>query len=209
MDHIPSGEDKISKTARVALNVLRENLDSSKQYSFLDIGCGDGRDIAFLSSNFENLTFRGIDISSKAIEKAIKLTPDKEKVTFKCMDWKELDDRQHDIIYISGVYHFFNLAERKSLHLKLKRILKPQGFFFLTTLSANDTQYYGKGMPVENDPNSFQGEYFIHFSSEKELREDFKFLKILDLFEYFHKNYAKDTVYHTMWSLIGENGKSF
>jgi len=208
MNHIPSGDDKVSKTASVALSFLQKKLIKSNQFTFLDIGCGDGRDIDFISSNLDNLIIRGIDISLKAIENAIELNSNKDNVTFECMDWKDLDDTQYDIIYISGVYHFFNIADRNTFIFKIKKILKSHGFFFLNTLSSNDKQYYGKGVSVKNDPNSFQNEVFIHFCSEDELREDFKFLKIVDLFEYFHKNYSKDTEYHTMWILIGKKVNS-
>ena len=205
MNQIPSGEDKVSKIASVALNFLQKKLTKSNQITFLDIGCGDGRDIDFISLNLDNLIIRGIDISLKAIENAIELNSNKDNVTFECMDWKDLDDTQYNIIYFSGVYHFFNIADRNAFVLKIKNILKSPGFLFLSTLSSNDKQYYGKGVSVKDDPNSFQSEYFIHFCSEEELREDFKFLNIVDLFEYFHKNYSKDTEYHTMWMLIGEN----
>jgi len=208
MNHIPSGDDKVSKTASVALSFLQKKLIKSNQFTFLDIGCGDGRDIDFISSNLDNLIIRGIDISLKAIENAIELNSNKDNVTFECMDWKDLDDTQYDIIYISGVYHFFNMADRNTFFLKIKKILKANGIFFLSTLSSNDKQYYGKGVSVKNDPNSFQSEFFIHFCSEEERREDFKFLNIVDLFEYFHKNYSKDTEYHTMWLLKGKNVNS-
>ena len=205
MNHIPSGDDKVSKTASVALSFLQKKFVKYNQLTFLDIGCGDGRDINFFSSNLENLNIRGIDISLKAIENAIELNSNKDNITFECMDWKDLDDSQYDIIYSSGVYHFFNLVDRDKFSLKIKKILKKNGFFFLSTLSSNDKQYYGKGVSVKNDPNSFQSEFFLHFCSEEELREDFKFLNIVELFEYFHKDYSTDTEYHTMWMLIGKN----
>ena len=208
MDHIPSGDDKVSKTASVTLSFLKKKLIKSNQFTFLDIGCGDGCYIDYISSNLDNLIIKGIDISLKAIENAIELNSNKDNVTFECMDWKDLDDTQYDIINISGVYHFFNLTNREAFILKIKKILKSHGFLILSTLSSNDNQYYGKGVPVKNDPNSFQSEFFLHFCSEDELREDFKFLKIIDLYEYFHKNYSKDTEYHTMWILIGKNVNS-
>jgi len=208
MNHIPSGDDKVSKPASIVLNFLQKELNKTNQFTFLDIGCGDGRDIDFISSNFDNLIIKGIDISLKAIENAIELNSTKKNITFECMDWKDLDDTQYDIIYISGVYHFFNIVDRNAFIFKIKKILKAPGYFFMSTLSSNDTQYYGKGVPVKNDPNSFQSEFFLHFSSKEELLNDFKFLKIIDLFEFFHKNYAKDIEYHTMWLLIGRKNKS-
>ena len=208
MNHIPSGDDKISKPASIALSFLLKNLNKSNQLTFLDIGCGEGRDIDYISSNFDNLIIKGIDISLKAVEKAIELNSNKENVTFRCMDWKDLDDTQYDIIYISGVYHFFNLADRTSFISKIRKSLNIDGFLFLSTLSSNDKQYYGKGVPVQNDPNSFQSEFFLHFCSKEELLAEFKFLQIFDLFEFVHKNYSKDTEYHTMWLLIGKNANS-
>ncbi|MFX0011764.1 MAG: class I SAM-dependent methyltransferase [Candidatus Hermodarchaeota archaeon] len=208
MYSIPSGEDKISKVASVVLTFLQKVLIKSNQYTFLDIGCGDGRDIDFITSNLDNLIIRGIDISLKAIENAISLNLKRYNVNFECMDWKDLDDTPYDIVYSSGLYHFFNITDRITFISKINKILNPHGYFFLSTLSSNDTQYYGKGLPVENDPNSFQSEFFLHFSSEDELREDFKFLKIVDLFDFYHKNYAKDIDYHTMTLLIGKKGTS-
>ncbi len=205
MNDIPSGDDEVSIIASKALSYFQKKLNKSSQFTFLDIGCGEGGDIDFISSNLDNLTMRGIDISSRAIKKAVELYSDKDNITFERMDWKELDDTQYDIVYMSGVYHFFNIANRNAFISKLKKILKSPGFFILSTLSSNDMQYYGKGVALKNDPNSFQSEYFLHFSSEDELREDFKFLKIVDLFEFFHKNYSNDTEYHTMWMMIGEN----
>lgn len=204
MNHIPSGEDKISKVVSVAVDFLQKELKTSKKLTFLDIGCGDGRDINYISSNLDNLIIKGIDISSKVIKKAIKLNSNKNNVMFERMDWKNLGNTKYDIIYISGVYHFFNLSERTKFVFKIRNILKSNGYFFLSTLSSNDTQYYGKGTPLKNDRNSFQDKYFIHFSSKEELLDDFKFLRILNLSEFFHKNYAKDADYHTMWILIGK-----
>jgi len=205
MSHLPSGDDKVSIVASVALDFLQKTLSSSKEYSFLDIGRGKGRDIAYLSSQLDNLIIYGIDISRKAIEDAIQLNSNKNNVALECKDWIELVDSQYDIIYSSGVYHFFKLTEREAFIFKIKRILKPHGIFFLSTLSSNDKQYYGKGIPVKNDPNSFQSDYYLHFTSEEELRDDFGFLNIIELYEYFHKNYANDIEYHTMWMLVGEN----
>ena len=50
MNHIPSGDDKYSKTASVALSFRQKNLIKSNEFTFLDIGYDDGRDINFISS---------------------------------------------------------------------------------------------------------------------------------------------------------------
>ncbi|MBN1801480.1 MAG: class I SAM-dependent methyltransferase [Candidatus Lokiarchaeota archaeon] len=203
--NFPSGEDKVSIVAKETLKFLKKKLIKSNRYTLLDIGCGNGRDIKFLSSNLDNLIVHGIDSSLKAVENAKRLNKTQENIKIERMDWKDLDDTQYDIIFISGVYHFFPITERKSFILKIRKILKANGFFILSTLSSSDRQYYGKGNPVKGDINSFQSEYFIHFSSEEELKKDFHFLTLINQFEFFHKNYSKDLKYHTMWMLIGQN----
>ena len=88
MTCIPSGEDKISKPASVALPILQNRLSKSRTYTFLDIGCGNGRDIPYFSSHFENLIIYGINTSQKAIDNAIRLNSDNHHATFECKNFK-------------------------------------------------------------------------------------------------------------------------
>ena len=171
----------------------------------LDIGCGEGKDDLYMAQSLKNRRIVAIDPSRKAIHKAKVNLSGENDVEFHTIGFKELDENnQFDVILNSGVYHFFNKVERDLFREKIKKILRPHGWFFLSTLSNNDTQYYGKGTPVPNDPNSFKkkGLPYLHFASKSELMEEFSFLEIIKLDEYFHKNYASDTDYHTMWMLV-------
>ncbi len=191
-----------SKMAFTVIEHLK-NVNNNEKIDILDIGCGEGRDDLYLAQNLKNRRIVGIDPSRKAIHKARDTLSGENNVEFHTIGFKELDESyQFDVILLSGVYHFFNKVERGLFKEKIKKILKPNGWFFLSTLSSNDTQYYGKGTPVPDDPNSFKGITYLHFASKSEFKEEFSFLEIIELDEYYHKNYPSDTDYHTMWMLF-------
>ncbi len=189
----------------MALTVIEylQNIDVNKKINILDIGCGEGRDDLYLAQNLKNRRIVAIDPSRKAIQKARVTLSRENDIEFHNIGFKEIyENKQFDVILISNVYHFFNKTERELFRAKIKKLLKSQGWFFLSTLSNNDKQYYGSGTPVPNDPNSFKGITYLHFASKSEIMEDFGFLKVIELKEYYQKNYPTDTDYHTMWMLV-------
>ncbi|MFX0125407.1 MAG: class I SAM-dependent methyltransferase [Candidatus Hodarchaeota archaeon] len=191
--------------SKMALTIIKnlKYIDDNKKIDILDIGCGEGKDDLYLAQSLKNRRIIAIDPSRKAIHKARVTLSGENDVEFHPIGFKELDENdQYDVILISGVYHFFTKIERTLFRDKIKKILKPNGWLFLSTLSSNDTQYFGKGTPVPNDPNSFNGITYLHFASKSELMEEFSFLEILKLDEFYHKNYTTDTDYHTMWMLV-------
>jgi 2-polyprenyl-3-methyl-5-hydroxy-6-metoxy-1,4-benzoquinol methylase len=109
------------------------------------------------------------------------------------------------------VYHFLNKNERRVFRETVMRLLKPNGLLFLSTLSVRDTEYYGKGIRIYEEPNSFLYEYspgkrvYLHFCTREELVADFAFLEIKELYE--HEQYdprVKGPVNYIPWILIGE-----
>ncbi len=191
-----------SKMAFTIIEYL-QNINKKIKIKILDIGCGEGRDDLYLAQNLKNRRIIGIDPSKEAIQRAKAALLGENDIEFHCIGFKELNEKdQFDVILSSGVYHFFNKVERELFREKIKKLLKPQGWFFLSTLSSNDKQYYGKGTPVPNDLNSFKGITYLHFASKSEIMEEFNFLKIIEIHEYYHKNYPTDTDYHTMWMVV-------
>ncbi|MFX1283900.1 MAG: class I SAM-dependent methyltransferase [Promethearchaeota archaeon] len=191
--------------SKMALTVIEnlQNIVDNEKINILDIGCGDGRDVLYLAQNLRNRRIVAIDPSQEKIQKARVTLSGENDIELQSIGFKELsENEQFDVILISNVYHFFNKTERELFREKVKRLLKLQGWFFLSTLSSNDKQYYGVGMPVPNDPNSFNGITYLHFASKAEIMKEFSFLKVIDLQEYYQKNYPADTEYHTMWMLV-------
>ncbi len=199
--------DKPSKLAMFVYNFLKQSTQfrDKKDIFILDLGCGYGRDAIFLANNLP-CHILGVDNSEKAIEMAREsLTRELEKrVELLCYDFSHVNDR-YDIILASNLYQILKPDERGKLRETVKRCLKSNGLLFLSTLSVRDPQHFGQGTPIENDPNSFQQDKYIHLSTREELEKDFDFLNISALFEreYNEPRSTGDDHHHISWILIG------
>ena len=78
---------------------------------------------------------------------------------------------------------------------------------FLSALSTNDPEHFGKGEQVPDDENSFRDEKFLHFCTREELKRDFGFLTIKELYEheYYEPHSNGETHHHISWLLLGIN----
>ena len=86
------------------------------------------------------------------------------------------------------------------------KVIKPNGLLFLSTLSISDPEHYGKGVPVSDEANSFTDKVFLHFCTINDLKKDFEFLNIRELYEqeYYEHRATGETHHHISWILIGE-----
>jgi len=189
-----------------AVRYLKKNKLDKKNHNILDIGCGYGRDVFYLSYN-TSCNILGIDVSKKAIEIAMDtvLKTGKGNIRFQCRDFTSLKEENYDIIFASNVYQILNPPAREALKNTVKETLKPGGLLFLATLSTRDPEHYGKGMQVAGESNSFKDEKYIHFCTREELIKDFGFLNIKELYEqeYNEPRSTGETHHHISWILIG------
>jgi cyclopropane fatty-acyl-phospholipid synthase-like methyltransferase len=199
--------DQPSKLAMFVYNFLAQSTQfrDKKDIFVLDLGCGYGRDAIFLANNLPCHVL-GIDNSGKAIEMARESLSQEmvKRVELLCYDFSRVNDR-YDIILASSLYQILKPEDRDKLRETVKRCLKSDGLLFLSTLSIHDPQHFGQGTPIENDPNSFQQEKYIHFSTREELEKDFDFLNISALFEreYHEPRSSGVDHHHISWILIG------
>lgn len=167
-----------------AVEYIRKHRIAGEVLDVLDIGCGNGRDLFHLLKIFQ-IDALGMDIDGEAIAHASRAIPREHQghVRFRCCTISELDERRYDVIIASEVYHFLRKNKREEMREFIKRSLKPMGLLFLSSLSANDKEYFGKGIPVQGDLNSFEEKVFSHFSTREELMQEFAFLDIKELKE--------------------------
>jgi len=200
--------DKPSELAAFACRHLQGIKSSGKAIAILDVGCGYGRDAIYLANNL-NCRVLGIDSSSEAIEMARKgLAADLEShVSFQCCDFRQIAGGKFEMVFASNFYHLLKMEERQALRDTIKKRLKPGGMLFLSMLSPNDPEHFGKGKPVENEDNSFQDETFLHFCTREELERDFSFLSIKELseHEYYEPRSNGEVHHHILWLLMGVN----
>ena len=125
----------------------------------LDIGCGDGRDTAYLREKGAGVI--GIDLSEGMLAVARREHPE---CTFLKMDMRRLEfpDRSFHGVWASGCIYHLPKRELPQAFREVRRILKPGGIF-----SFNFKRGEGEGM--EEEPKSFGGypRYFAYYSVEE------------------------------------------
>lgn len=104
---------------RICYDIMKI-LPPIKRYRVLDIGCGEGKDAVFFAKCGYSVT--AFDISENGIEKAKKLAEhNKVEVSFFKADlFDYCPDKEYDIIFSSGVFHFISQTKRKELCDNLK-----------------------------------------------------------------------------------------
>ncbi|NVM03262.1 MAG: class I SAM-dependent methyltransferase [Candidatus Helarchaeota archaeon] len=185
----------------------KSNLDN-KNLEILDIGCGYGRDVFYISENVK-CKILGIDSSNEAIilAKNFDYKDRKGKIIFRQCDFKDLDETKYEVIFVSNLFQILKKKERNALRNTILRVLKANGLIFLSTLSVNDPEHYCKGTPISGEPNSYVIGTYVHFCTEHELERDFNFLDIQNLYEheYYEPRVTGKAHHHISWILIGKN----
>lgn len=164
-------------------DMLQLFLQSVSVKTVLDYGCGDGN-YSFLMGK-KGIDVLGIDISAKAIEKAVshKEHCKDERCGFICHNSipDNLPSDSLDAVVMLNSYHCLAYKERSSLIAQTNRVLKKNGYFFASVLALED-ESYPRNDWNEIEKNTFddgQGRLF-HFFSSDELAAELKGLEILD-----------------------------
>jgi SAM-dependent methyltransferase len=197
--------DRPSELALFTVKYLKNLRLDKRNLELTDIGCGYGRDVLYLTKYIKG-NIMGIDVSSEAINMAVKSQNSTDRLKFRCCNFKKLRKKENDVIFVSNLYHLLRNSERKELRNKIKSLLKFGGLLFLNTLSVNDPEEYGKGSLIDDEPNSFEKDKYLHFSTKRELKNDFRFLYIKELFEHeFDEFHVQGkTHHHINWILVAE-----
>lgn len=136
---------------------------SVKNSSFVDIGCGNGRNSLYMSERY-GLSGYGFDISQEGIKQAKMLAAQKgiTNITFEVgsiLNKLPLPDESQTIVLDLMVSHFLNEAGRKHLLSEIVRVLKPGGWLYFKTF-FKDGDDHAKRL-LKDSPGSEPGSY-IH-----------------------------------------------
>jgi SAM-dependent methyltransferase len=185
--NIPNPWDKDYEGAQLSpiyeplWHMLQMFLQSVPFKKVLDFGCGDGR-YSFLMKE-EGFQVTGIDISPRAIEKAItyRNSCKDERSEFFRQD-SIPDDFPNDsfgVVVMLNSLHCLTHKERSNTLIQVKRVLKGNGYLFASVLALEDESYPRQGWK-EVETNTFDdgtGKKF-HFFSFDELVDELKGLRI-------------------------------
>lgn len=114
---------------------IEEWVSQEKPKKILDIGCGIGYLLSWLSQETEALGW-GIDSSKEAITQAKKLYP---KINFFCRNAKKLpfDNNFFDCVLLINLIEHLNEKKQHQVLAEAKRVLKKDGILILSTPEKN------------------------------------------------------------------------
>jgi len=153
--------------------------------SFLDLGCGVGRNAVYLGK--EGFDVVGVDISRSALKKAKGWSESEgaRSVSVLCCSMTSLpftEQTFHAVISISVVHHACKDSIKKAVE-EIHAVLKDNGVFVANFLSTEDYRY-ASGVKLENGTyrvlEDFDGKQFEevhHFFSRKEIQSLLKNFK--------------------------------
>ncbi len=120
----PYKSAKVFPYGETPLRVLYEiakTVDLKPTDHFVDLGCGRGRAVFFLS-HFFGCRATGIDLTPSFIQKACRLSKENLKLTFLCDDFLAYDFKDATCVYLYGTTYSEECLG--SLREKLKRLPK-------------------------------------------------------------------------------------
>lgn len=130
-----SDNGKVSKNdyfgqARRAEDLIIQN--GWENGTILEVGCGAGFNVCYLSSRFPNARFVGIDISERNVSAAKELCKRRQNCEVLLADFHELsqfEDEHFDLVFaVETICHALDLGK---VLLEMNRILKPNGIFLV------------------------------------------------------------------------------
>jgi cyclopropane fatty-acyl-phospholipid synthase-like methyltransferase len=201
--------EKPSELAHFAVSSLKQSsrFHGKSDLFILDLGCGYGRDAVYLANHLP-CHILGLDNSEKAISMAGDFISEKlkKRIELLCYDFTHVSDK-YDVILASNLYQILNKETRLKLIETVKRCLKTDGVFFISTLSVRDPQHSSEsGTPVGDEPNTFISDrgIGIHLATRGELENAFDFLNISALFEReYDEPRSTENHHHISWMMMG------
>ncbi|MDD9901794.1 MAG: class I SAM-dependent methyltransferase [Alphaproteobacteria bacterium] len=142
-----------------------EHAHAHQLKDILDLGCGNGRDSAFFTS--EGLNVTAVDFSGEGLKALAETMPD-----IKCVqsDIRDITfpPQSFDIVYAHLTLHYFFDDELTVILQNINNILKPGGWLFMKCKSTDDP-HYGQGEKLAE--NVYRSTHIRHFFSVHYARE--------------------------------------
>ncbi len=151
--------EDLEKFTRWIIRQKREDILNQSSYT-LDVGCGNGRNLIYLTSNFGNKG-TGFDISKSAIAQAVAASKGLP-ITYKARSISgslDLEDESQVLVLDMMTSHFLNKEERTELRNEVYRVLQPGGFLFMKTFLKDEDLHTAR--LIKENPGPEEGSY-IH-----------------------------------------------
>lgn len=187
-DKIYLKKGRVQKRPLRFINLLYKYLNQNQKLKILDLGCGTGRHSFYLAKN-EKWQISAVDSSIWAV-KFVKNKIKKnnfENIKIYKANFKKLpfQNKYFDAIVSTNALHHGSYKDIKKYCSEINRILKNNGYLFLSILSDKDFRAKtGKSFKGEintriNCDNLPDSDLPHHFFNDKEIEECFKKYKII------------------------------
>lgn len=154
----------------------------------LDLGCGPGNITKYLNDQRNDLRIRGIDVSQKMIDLAIKNNPNSN---FEVLDIRNLENHKftYNGIICGFCIPYLSTYDLENLLPNMKKILKKDGILYLSFVEGNKD----KSGFIKGSDGKQMYFYFHNFDeiSQLLLFNGFKTEKVFNL-DYENSNLTKD-----------------
>ena len=125
---------------------LKEHF-AGREFSLLDLGCGDSAFIAKVLDKYDVISYTGIDLSQEATKLAMaNLHFIADKVTFvhcdflQAMRQKSLKQESFDVVFTSYALHHYTLAEKQDFFTLAKNLLRKNGILIVVDVVLSEHQ---------------------------------------------------------------------
>jgi len=187
-----------------AVRLFADFLAGRQVLNILEVGCGYGRDSAYLAKKGFFVT--GVDSSGVAIELASKTWVSNPGVVFFVGRGESLEfpDKTFDALWSSNFLHLFEKKKRDVILREMRRVLVKRGVLGFSVASVNDPKY-GEGEQL-GDKTFLVGGKLMHFYDEGEVREAMEGFNTMEVIEVREEEKRASGGYHRHinWVAIGE-----
>ena len=113
----------------------------SEQASVLDIGCGTGRFLNRLAAKFPRIFATGLDLSAEMLRQARKTNQYSDRLIFIQGNAESLPFADKQFAAIFNSISFLHYPHPQQVFAEVKRVLQPQGRFYLADHSMSFDRY--------------------------------------------------------------------
>ena len=145
--YIQGQQKYFSEKWDLPLRYIEEKLDIFENQKILDIGCGDGHDIAYFETKQE-AQFYGVDASEFMINQAKNIIKNWDNAIIWSFEQLPFENDMFDIVYAKYAFSYIENFER--LYSEVARVLKKWGkFIFIQNHPINDFTRKKEKYPIK------------------------------------------------------------
>ena len=177
---------------KTAINLVRDFLVAKNGQLILDIGCGLGDFTKLMISVNPHNQFVGMDISENALRNFDPGIKKQVSLVHAGLPYIPFEKNTFDGVVAMEIFYYLSNEQRKIGMDEVVRVLKPDGWFFFTTVVEKEKTHY---FTIDEAISLMESRFMIkkqkfHYSKILSLLES-PFVRAFNGFTVFSKNHGK------------------